>query len=79
MEFKHTTDYEWKKIEGEKYRTYVFPNGSRVKIKKPLYLNVSKSGGHRIFDAQGFSHYIPYKWIHLFWEVEGDDRANFRF
>jgi len=42
---------------------YEFPEGKDVKINSPIKLNVSKSGGHRIIDSEGISHYIPPKWI----------------
>lgn len=56
-------------IGNEKYRTYVFDDNFSVKIEEPLYLNVSKSGGHRILDSKNISHYIPSGWRHLYWEV----------
>jgi hypothetical protein len=42
--------------------------GDKIKIEFPLYLSVSKSGGHRLFDANGISHYVPPTWIHLTWK-----------
>ena len=55
-------------ITNELYRVYCFENGCEVRINNPTKLNVSKSGGHRILDAKLISHYIPYKWNHLYWE-----------
>ena len=52
-------------ISSEQRRTYTFPGGDKVTIEAPLKLNVSASGGHRVIDAEGNSHYIPFKWIHL--------------
>lgn len=69
MEFKNGTDLEFVDISTEKFRTYEFVN-SVVCINQPLKLNVSKSGGHRIFDAFGQSHYIPSGWVHLYWETK---------
>ena len=66
--FRSLASMNFHDISSEKYRTYVFENGSKVTIKDPLFLNVSKSGGHRVYDARGISHYIPYKWVHLYWE-----------
>lgn len=63
-------------ISSEKYRTYEFNNGAKVTITEPTYLNVSKSGGHRVLDKSGVSHYIPTGWIHLYWEVF-DGKPNF--
>jgi hypothetical protein len=63
---------EFKDISSEKYREYIFPYfwKGNVRIKNPLKLHVSESGGHRIIDAQGKSHYIPNKWVHLWWKVK---------
>ena len=72
-----TKDLEWKNIDHEVYRSYVFPNGSRITIAFPNKLNVSKSGGHRILDINNRAHYIPTGWIHLFWET--NDNVAFRF
>lgn len=60
-------------ISSELFRTYEFPDGATIQIKHPVALHVSASGGHRIWDSFGTSHYIPPKWIHLSWEVaEGE-------
>jgi hypothetical protein len=74
IEFKNGTDLKFADISSEKYREYVFPVGV-VRIENPLQLNVSKNG-HRVFDAQGVSHYIPQGWIHLKWEVK-EGKPNF--
>lgn len=68
----------FKSIEDEQVRTYKFPNNEIVTIKEPLKLNVSESGGHRILDAAGESHYIPKGWIQLSWKVK-DGREPFAF
>ncbi len=60
---------EFKKIGTELYREYSFPDGSKVRIVAPAELNVSASGGHRVLDLAGVSHYIPAGWNHLQWEV----------
>jgi hypothetical protein len=62
MEFKDLTD--------ELYRVYEFPNGTTVQISQPTKLNVSESGGHRVLDANGISHYVPTGWNHLYWKVK---------
>lgn len=72
-----TTDIEWKDISNELYRDYIFPKKEIVRIDKPLKLNVSKSGGHRVISADGKSHYIPTGWIHLVWE--GIDGVTYTF
>jgi len=58
-------------ISAEVYRLYRFPKGETVMIKKPMVLIVSDNG-HRVVDKEGYSHYIPYGWIHLKFKVEKD-------
>lgn len=58
----------WTDISSEQYRTYSFPNKESVTIDKPQKLNVSRTGGHRILDTEGVSHYIPAGWIKLSWK-----------
>lgn len=67
-EFRNESDLTFSDISSEAWREYRFDNGSTIRIEHPLKLNVSDSGGHRIYDAQGQSHYIPKGWIHLVWE-----------
>lgn len=67
--FVNGTSLSFSNISSEEYREYVFPGGEIVKIESPLQLNVSKNG-HRLFDAQGVSHYVPQGWIHLRWKVK---------
>jgi len=74
VSFNNGTSLEFADISSELYREYTFPSGS-VRIDSPLKLNVSKNG-HRVFDANGTSHYIPQGWIHLKWEVK-DGQPNF--
>jgi len=59
-------------ISSEVYRLYRFPKGESVMIKKPAILIVSDNG-HRVVDKEGYSHYIPYGWIHLKFKVEKDE------
>ena len=58
----------WTDISSEEYRTYHFPGGESVMIVSPHKLHVSDSGGHRVLDSNGISHYIPATWIHLEWK-----------
>lgn len=58
---------EFTDISSEAFREYHFKDGI-VKITNPLMLNVS-SMGHRLFDAQGNSHYIPLGWMQLTFRV----------
>ena len=61
---------EFKDVSDELYRIYEWPDGKIVKVKDPVSLNVSKSGGHRVLDKAGMSHYIPSGWVHLYWKVK---------
>ena len=73
-----TQELEFKDISSEKQRKYTFPGGDVVVIDRPSKLNVSDSGGHRVLDLSGVSHYVPAGWIHLEWTVfEG--KPNFSF
>lgn len=74
--FKNATDLEFTEISSEQWREYHFLGGEKVRIDAPLKLNVSENRGHRIFDANGISHYIPPGWIHLKWQAK-PDRPNF--
>ena len=65
-------------LDDEEYRTYVWPDNSEVTISLPTHLNVSKSGGHRVLDSNGVSHYVPTGWSHLFWKVK-QGKPNFKF
>lgn len=69
-EFRNTSKLEFTSIDSEEYREYVFAGGEIIKIDNPLRLHVSSTGGHRVFDAQEMSHYIPKGWIHLRWKTK---------
>lgn len=70
--FRNATAYAFVDLS-EQYREYTFPGSTKkVRIARPRKLYVSPSGGHRIFSADGVSHYIPPNWIHLEWKVEKD-------
>lgn len=75
MEFRNSTDLEFVDLSSEAWREYRFPGGQRVRIEKPLKLNVSQEG-HRIFDSEGVSHFIPPSWIHLRWQAR-EGQPNF--
>ncbi|MFQ6183609.1 hypothetical protein ACLMJV_16900 [Sinorhizobium meliloti] len=70
IEFVNKSGLEFNDISAEEYREYLFPAGVSVRITAPLKLNVSASGGHRIFDAAGVSHYIATGWVHLHWKAK---------
>lgn len=74
--FRNESGLEFSDISSEEWREYRFPGGDVIKIDRPLKLHVSESRGHRIFDAEGRSHYIPWGWIHLSWGAK-DGAPNF--
>jgi hypothetical protein len=74
--FINESGLDFTDISTEAYRTYEFANNEKVTINSPSKLNVSQSGGHRIFDREGISHYIPPKWKHLYWK-SFDGEPNF--
>jgi hypothetical protein len=69
MQFLNESSNKFVDISSEQFRSYVFPGNEIVRIENPLQLSVSASG-HRLFDAQGISHYIPKGWIHLMWQAK---------
>ena len=64
---------EFKNIQSEIYRVYDWLDGTSIRINNPIELNVSKNG-HRILDINQISHYIPYGWKHLYWEVKSGEK-----
>jgi len=76
-EFRNNSGLIFKDITDEQYREYVFPNGV-IRVDEPIFVNVSASGGHRVFAADGKSHYIPKGWMDLRWEAK-EDRPHFAF
>lgn len=66
--FNNKSKNVFEDISSEEYRIYRFSSGE-VKIEKPTHLSVAPSGGHRVFDESGLSHYIPKGWIQLTWKA----------
>ena len=75
-DFINESGLDFANISTEAVRRYHFKGGDVVEVPGPLLLNVSRSGGHRIFDENGVSHYIPKGWIELTW-VAKIGKANF--
>lgn len=69
---------EFNDLSDEQYRVYEWAGFVTIRINEPLKLNVSESGGHRVLDKEGVSHYIPKGWIHLYWKVK-EGRHPFAF
>ena len=59
----------WEDISSEQVREYIYPDGSSEVIYNPLVLHISESGGNRIVDQAGVSHYIKAGWNHLAFRV----------
>jgi hypothetical protein len=72
VEFRNDSSLEFKDISSEEWREYAFSDGQSVHIDHPLKLYVSDNG-HRILDAEGISHYVPLKWIHLKWKSKNGE------
>ena len=69
-DFRNGTNHKFDDISSEIYREYVYPDFI-LRIDNPLALNVNySSGGHRVFDVQGVSHYIPKGYRSIRWEVK---------
>jgi hypothetical protein len=78
VEFRNESGLVFQDISSEQSRTYDFGIAGTMTIDGPVALNVSESGGHRIFDATGTAHYIPPRWIALRWQVrEGAPHFSF--
>jgi hypothetical protein len=78
VEFKNESSNKFDDISQETYRTYEFVVDGKIvpiRIEHPLMLSVP-SNGHRVYDANGISHYIPKGWLHIHWGVE-EGAANF--
>lgn len=54
-------------ISVEEYRVYTFAGGETIRVDKPLWLNVSASGGHRIVVSDNSTVYIPGKFLSIQW------------
>lgn len=69
-EFINLSDLIFTDISSELYRNYHFNNGEDLFISAPLFLNVSKSGGHRLIDNAGICYYIqPAQGWYITWSV----------
>jgi hypothetical protein len=70
MQLTNNPGLTFSSLKDELFRVYEFADGSSVKIESPQALNYNaKSGGHRVLDGNGVSHYIPAGWNHLYWKV----------
>ena len=62
-------------ISSEEKRIYHFSDGRTLTINYPLKLHVSKSGGHRLYDAINCYYVVP-KWNYITW-VSIKGKPNF--
>jgi hypothetical protein len=75
MKFINGSKREFLDISSEEWREYKTLAGTQ-RIENPLQLSVSDNG-HRVFDAQGVSHYIDTrKGFFLSWKAK-DGQPNF--
>lgn len=58
----------FKSTENERWRDYVWADGFVLHIPEPLWVNVSKSGGHRVIDKQKRCYYVHSSWRYITWE-----------
>ncbi len=75
-DFINNSGLSFTDISTEAVRRYHFKGDEVVVIPGPLMLNVSRTGGHRIYDENGVSHYIPKGWLELTWVAKAGE-ANF--
>lgn len=68
MEFVNKSDKKFTDISSEIFREYEF-DSKTIRIDQPQYLSVSDNG-HRLFDGEGQSHYIPLGWLRLTWKAK---------
>lgn len=62
------SELKFKDISTEDFRVYEYADMT-ITINEPKELNVSKSGGHRVLDGAGVSHYMAPGWRHLYWKA----------
>jgi len=76
MILNNDTHYKFQDISSEEYREYKFRKNKIARINMPLKLSVSETGAHRVFDADGVSHYIPKGWIQIRWKAKEDSMTD---
>lgn len=66
---EESTGLKFKDISNEKNRIYAFSHGGFLQIDEPLFINVSKSGGHRVFAKNGRGYYVqPKEGWYIAWQ-----------
>ena len=60
------------KLNGEQSRTYHFPKGEAITLKKVTHFGVRPGGTtHRLRTADGKLHIVPAGWLHI--EIDAKD------
>jgi len=77
-EFINESGLEFTDISSEDYREYIYADNSVVRIDNPVKLNVSASGGHRVYAAtdstpRGKCFYVAPGWRCICWEPRKDN------
>lgn len=67
--FVNESPNKFEDISSEFWRVYDYGKGKTVVVELPQMLSVSKSGGHRVFDRFGVSHYVISGWLQIYWEA----------
>jgi len=69
IELRNQGSYNFLDISTEEWRCYIWDvNGEEYWINNPQWLAISETG-HRVLDAKGISHYIPFGWHLLKWKA----------
>ena len=69
-DFRNQSGLKFTDISSEEWREYIRDGFVTVRIDEPVALSVSKSGGHRLFDASGVCHYVTPGWQLLKWKAK---------
>lgn len=72
-EFRNESGLKFTDISSEEWREYIYDYNKTIFIENPLKLHVSKSGGHRIFSAEGYSRYIAPGWLQIIWRSKDNE------
>ena len=83
--YTHNPDLDFKNVQNEDFRTYVFPPpqegmpNSEITVPSPEAVSFKApyswvaGGSHRVVTKDGRSYYIPAGWIGIYWEKADSD------
>lgn len=78
-DLRHSTDLEFKDISNEEIREYIFPYPKgKLTIYNPIAVAITKSGSHRVLDAQGWSYRVDPSFISVSWKSR-EGKNHFAF